>query len=149
MPKITPANHPVIAGSGYLPPHDRAVAGRSRIDIAAAGRLGQFGANLVTLMPGAWSSQRHWHSHEDELIVVLSGSLVLVEDGGETQMHPGDIATFKAGIPIGHHLQNRGSEAATLLAIGTDLPDLDECRYPDIDMQYSPATGFTRKPARR
>lgn len=145
MPKLTPANHPVITSTGYLPPHDRAVAGRSRIDIAAAGNLSQFGANLVTLLPGAWSSQRHWHTAEDELVVMLTGTLVLVEDQGETELHPGDIATFAAGIPIGHHLQNRSPEPATFLAIGTDRPATDECHYPDIDMFWTEATGYTTK----
>ena len=148
MPKITPANHPVLTSTGYLPPHDAAIAGRSRVDIAAAGNLTQFGANLVTLAPGAWSSQRHWHSIEDELVVMLTGALVLVEDGGETEMHPGDIATFKAGAPNGHHLQNRSAAPATFVAIGTDRPDSDECHYPDIDMFWSGAAGFTKKTRR-
>jgi len=145
MPKFTPANHPVLTGTDYLPPHDAAVAGRSRIDIAGAGALTQFGANLVTLAPGAWSSQRHWHSAEDELIVMLTGTLILVEDAGETDMHPGDIATFKAGTPNGHHLQNRSTTPASFIAVGTDRPGSDECHYPDIDMHWSNAGGFTRK----
>jgi uncharacterized cupin superfamily protein len=31
------------------------------------------GAQHVVLKPGAWSSQRHWHDDEDELLVMLSG----------------------------------------------------------------------------
>jgi len=96
--------------------------------------LSQFGANLVTLAPGAWSSQRHWHSAEDELVLIISGHLVLVEDDGETMMNPGDLATFKAGIANGHHLQNRSTAPALFLAIGTDRPEIDHCHYPDIDM---------------
>ncbi len=144
MPRIDPAEHPVRTATGYLPPYDQAVSGRSRVSIGEAGGLSQFGANLLTLQPGAWSSQRHWHSAEDELVVVLSGSLVLVEEGGETLLAPGDIATFKAGMPNGHHLQNRSNAPASFLAIGPDRPD-DECHYPDIDMHWSKATGFTRK----
>ncbi len=145
MPKIDPAVHPVLTGSGYLPPYRDAVSGRSWIAIGSAGGLSQFGANLVTLAPGTWSSQRHWHSAEDELVIMVSGTLVLVEDGGETPMHPGDIATFKAGESNGHHLQNRGSAPAVFLAVGTDRPSEDECHYPDIDMFWSEATGFTTK----
>ena len=148
MPKIDPAAHPVLSGSGYLPPYRDAVAGRSRIAIGVAGGLTQFGANLVTLIPGGWSSQRHWHSSEDEMIIMVSGSAVLVEDGSETVLRPGDIATFKAGTPNGHHLQNRGAEPAVFLAIGTDNPGTDECHYPDIDMFWSEATGFTGKATR-
>ena len=43
--------------------------------------LTQFGVNLVTLPPGAWSSQRHWHSHEDEFVYVLEGEPGCVLDG--------------------------------------------------------------------
>jgi uncharacterized cupin superfamily protein len=144
MPRIDPVQHPRLTSTGYLPPYDKAVAGRSRVSVSAAGGLTQFGANLITLEPGAWSSQRHWHSAEDELVVMLSGSLVLVEEGGETLLTPGDVATFKAGVPNGHHLQNRSDSAATFLAIGPDLPD-DECHYPDADMHWSAARGYVRK----
>jgi uncharacterized cupin superfamily protein len=77
---------------------------------------------------------------------MISGEAVLVEDGGETPLRPGDIATFKAGTPDGHHLQNRGSGPAIFLAIGNDDPVNDQCHYPDIDMHYAPATGFVPKP---
>ncbi|OYU15877.1 MAG: transcriptional regulator [Alphaproteobacteria bacterium PA4] len=146
MPKIDPAQHPLLSHTTYLPPYQAAVAGRSWVAIGTAGGLSQFGANLVTLAPGAWSSQRHWHSAEDELVVMLSGELVLVEDAGETVLGPGDIATFAAAVPDGHHLQNRSTAPATFLAIGTDRPDDDQCHYPDIDQYWSLATGYVPKP---
>lgn len=144
MPKIDCTSLPVNAGSHYLPPHHLPVAGRRWQAVAAAGGLTQFGANLVTLAPGAWSSQRHWHSHEDEMLVVLEGEAVLVEDDGETVLKPGDIACFPAGVANGHHLQNRSALPCRFLAIGTDRQDVDECHYPDIDMHLDPA-GFRRK----
>jgi uncharacterized cupin superfamily protein len=67
----------------------------------------KFGFNVCTLKPGAASSQRHWHENEDELIYVLEGEVVLCEDGGETELRPGDAATWKAGVPNGHCLINR------------------------------------------
>ena len=146
MPKIDLSSLPANTGSGYLAPYRAAVAGRSWRAVAASGGLTQFGANLVTLPPGVWSSQRHWHSAEDELVVMLSGVLLLVEDDAETLLGPGDIATFKAGTPNGHHLQNRTDAVATFLAIGTDRPVEDECHYPDIDMYWSLATDFAPKP---
>ncbi len=145
MPRIDPSQHSSLSTTGYLPPYDEAVRGRGRVDIAQAGGLTQFGANLVTLAPGAWSSQRHWHSAEDELVVMLSGHLILVEEGGETPLAPGDLATFKANVANGHHLQNRSTAPATFLAVGTDFPEEDICHYPDADMVWSGRTGFTRK----
>ena len=38
--------------------------------------LTDFGVNLVRLPPGKWSSQRHWHTHEDEFVYVLRGEVV-------------------------------------------------------------------------
>jgi uncharacterized cupin superfamily protein len=147
MPKIDPEMLPALNHSGYLAPFRSAVAGRSWKAVAAASGLTQFGANLVTLAPGAWSSQRHWHSAEDEMVVVLVGELVLVEDNGETILGPGDIAAFPAGAPNGHHLQNRSTEPAHFVAIGTDRPAEDTCHYPDIDQYWSEATGFVAKNA--
>jgi len=144
MPKIDPSALPVGSASSYLPPHDRAVAGRTWQAVAAAGGITQFGANLVTLPPGGWSSQRHWHSHEDELLVILAGEAVLVEEDGETILRPGDIACFPASAPNGHHLQNRSAAPCRFLAIGTDHPATDQCHYPDIDMHLDP-NGFRRK----
>lgn len=145
MPKIEPADLPILSGSGYLPPYRDAVAGRRWVGVGVAGGLTQFGANLVTLAPGGWSSQRHWHSAEDEMVIMVSGCAVLVEETGETVLQPGDIATFKAGTPNGHHLQNRSNQPVVFVAVGTDHPATDECHYPDIDMFWSEETGFTTK----
>jgi uncharacterized cupin superfamily protein len=147
MPKIDPTTLPAISRSGYIAPHHLPVAGRHWRAIGAAAGLTHFGANLVTLEPGAWSSQRHWHSHEDELVVMISGEAVLVEGDGETPLRPGDIATFTAGAANGHHLQNRSTAPAVFLAIGNDDPVNDQCHYPDVDMHYAPASGFTTKPS--
>lgn len=144
MPRIDPAALPVNTGSNYLPPHHEAVTGRSWQAVAVAGGLTQFGANLVMLPPGAWSSQRHWHSNEDEMVVMLTGEAVLVDEYGETLLAAGDIACFAAGEANGHHLQNRSALPCRFLAVGTDRIDIDECHYPDIDMHLDPA-GFCRK----
>ena len=97
----------------------------------------QFGVNFVRLPPGAWSSQRHWHTSTDELVYVLSGELVLVTDDGEEILRAGDAAGFKANDPNGHHLQNRSAEDATFLEIGTRLAS-DSATYPDVDLLSPP-----------
>ena len=33
--------------------------------------LTQFGVNLLRLTPGVWSSQRHWHTEQDEFVYVF------------------------------------------------------------------------------
>jgi len=122
---------------------------RSWREVAAAGGLTDFGANIVVLEPGAWSSQRHWHTAEDELVVVLRGELTLVTDAGAEPLLPGECATFKKGVRDGHHLQNRSNALATFLAVGRDAPEEDACAYPDIDQFWSKATGYVRPSERR
>ncbi|HEX7081608.1 MAG TPA: cupin domain-containing protein [Gammaproteobacteria bacterium] len=138
MPKIELEEAPVLKGSSYPPPFDVPCRNRSALRLGLAAGLTQFGVNLVTLPPGAWSSQRHWHAKEDELVYVLSGEVVLVEDEGETVLGPGDCAAWKAGVRNGHHLVNRSSEDARLLVVGT-RDDTDWGEYPDIDLRFGPA----------
>lgn len=124
----------VRRGSGYPPPHDGPCRDRERRPLGDAGGLTQFGVNLLTLNPGVWSSQRHWHAHEDEFVWVVEGEVVLIDEAGEMVLRPGDCAAFKAGDPNGHHLINRSNAPAKVLEIGTRDPERDSCDYPDIDM---------------
>jgi uncharacterized cupin superfamily protein len=125
---------PAARGSGYPAPFGEPCKLRFRRRLGDAGGLTQFGVNLLTLPPGAWSSQRHWHTAEDEFVFVLAGEVVLVTDDGEEILRTGDCAGFPAGVPNGHHLQNRSGHDATLIEIGTRQPDDDEGCYPDIDL---------------
>jgi uncharacterized cupin superfamily protein len=126
-----------VVGSTYPPPFDEPCRKRERRRLGDAAGLVQFGVNLLRLPPGAWSSQRHWHTHGDEFIYVLSGEVVLATDAGEEVLHAGDCAGFKAGDRNGHCLQNRSAADAHVLEIGTRSPE-DAADYPDIDM-VSPA----------
>ena len=143
MPKIDLANAPVRTGSRYPAPHDAPCRGRHRLQLGDAGGLTQFGVNLLTLKPGVWSSQRHWHRLEDEFVQILSGEVVLVTDAGEEVLRAGDCAAFPAGVQDGHHLINRSDADAVLLEVGTRSGG-DSGVYPDIDMLFG-ASGFTRK----
>jgi uncharacterized cupin superfamily protein len=147
MPKLDLSKIPVRGGTGYPPPHDEAVRHRTYQRLADAAGLTGFGANRVILAPGAWSSQRHWHSHSDEFLVMLEGDAVLIDDDGEHPMAPGDFAAFKAGDKNGNHLVNRTNKDAVFLVIGSHHPD-DSGGYPDIDMQFlskSQGGGFAKK----
>ncbi|MGH6869895.1 MAG: cupin domain-containing protein [Rhizomicrobium sp.] len=145
MPKIDIAAIPPRLGSGYPAPFDREVCDRVKLRLGDAGGLVDFGVNLTRLPPGAWSSQRHWHSGEDEFVFVVSGELVLVSDSGEEILRAGDCAAFPKAVANGHHLINRGKETATYLEVGSRTLN-DICSYPDIDMHLDKTRGgFTRK----
>jgi uncharacterized cupin superfamily protein len=140
MPKITVSAVPVRIGTGYPAQFNNVCAGRTRKKLGDAGGLTAFGVNLMTLPPGKWSSQRHWHSHEDEFVYLLEGELTLVEDEQETVLYPGDCAAFPKGSGNGHHLQNRGSMVAVYLEVGSRHPD-DLTTCSDIDMKSSNRDG--------
>ena len=134
MPKIDIDALKVDTYTGYPEPFRQAVLGRERKRLGNAVGLDQFGVNLSRLKPGAASSQRHWHQHEDELVYVLEGELVLCEDGGETMLKPGDAAGWKAGVPNGHCLINRTNRDAVYIEVGSRAPH-ETANYPDIDMR--------------
>jgi uncharacterized cupin superfamily protein len=133
MPKIDIGGLPVDTRTGYPEPLNRVVMGRERKRLGNAVGLDQFGVNLTTLKPGAASALRHWHEKEDELVYVLQGEVVLVEDGGETVLMPGDAAGFKASTPNGHNLINRSQSDAVYLEIGT-RSKIETAHYPDVDL---------------
>ncbi|MEH6437636.1 cupin domain-containing protein [Massilia sp. DD77] len=134
MTRLDLSSIPVVSGTGYPAPFAQAVDGRTRQALGDAGGLSQFGVNLVELQPGAASSQRHWHSHEDEFVMMVSGELVLITDEGETLMRAGDCAAFPAGKPNGHHLVNRGWGPGVFLVVGSRVKE-DVATYPDIDLR--------------
>lgn len=136
MKKIELATVPMRHGTRYPPPYDLPCRNRQRWQLGDAAGLSQFGVNLLRLPPGAWSSQRHWHSAEDEFVYVLEGELVLVTDAGEELLHPGDCAGFPAGDPNGHHLVNRSAADAVVLEIGSRAPASDATTYPGIDLAF-------------
>ncbi|MEZ5828694.1 MAG: cupin domain-containing protein [Hyphomicrobiales bacterium] len=134
-------------GSGYPAPFAEPFMGRAKRALGDALGLSQFGVNLTTLEPGAWSSQRHWHEQEDELIYVLDGEVTLVTDAGETVLRPGMVAGFPAGRPDGHQLINRSDKPVRILEVGTRAPN-EEAEYSDIDMKARKVDGvfvFTHK----
>ena len=137
MPKLDLKSIPERRGSDYPEPFDKQPANRVRQRLGDAGGLTQFGVNLIRLPPGAWSSQRHWHSEEDEFIYVVTGEVVLITDLGEEVMRAGECAAFPRNSPNGHHLVNRSGATVVCLEVGTRDPT-DMTFYPDIDMVFDP-----------
>jgi uncharacterized cupin superfamily protein len=133
--RIDPKTIRASVGSDYPPPHGEPCAARIRRRLGDVAGLTNFGVNLLRLPPGTWSSRRHWHTAE--------GEVVLVTDAGEETLRPGECAGFKAGAEDGHHLQNRSQADVVLLEVGSRKAE-DAGDYPDIDMRFSPH-GYTRK----
>jgi len=148
MKKIDLAAIPVQTEQNYPPPFDTPCIGQGTQRLGRAAGLTMFGVNLSRLPPGVWSSQRHWHTHEDEFVMVVEGELTLVTDAGEEILRPGDCAAFKAGDRDGHHLINKSDRDALVLEVGNASPE-DVCDYPDIDMTAGPGPGYFHRDGTR
>jgi uncharacterized cupin superfamily protein len=135
------ASVPTKMGSDYPAPFGEPLAGRVVHRVSRGGGLTDFLANHVTIPPGGWSSQRHWHEGEDELVVVLSGEGVLVDDHGRHPVAAGSIMTFPKAVANGHRLQNEGATSLVLLAVS--LEEKSTVHYPDIDLLWRPDVGET------
>lgn len=148
MPKLDLDAIPQTNATGYPPPFDEEVEGRWYRRLAPASGLTRMGASHVVLRPGAYSSQRHWHREEDELVIMLEGEAVLIEDEGEISVRPGDILAWPAGVENGHRLHNRSAEDCVFVAISAGSREEDSGEYPDIDMVFD-AEGYARKDGTR
>ncbi|MEO6092037.1 MAG: cupin domain-containing protein [Novosphingobium sp.] len=146
MPIIDVEAIPQTNRTGYPSPFDEAVSGRWYRRLAPATGLSELGASHVVLKPGAWSSQRHWHRGEDELLVMLTGEAVLVEDGGRTVLRPGDACAWAKGVENGHHLINESAEDCSFIAISAGRNE-GGC-YPDIDLMWTADDRYTTKDGR-
>ena len=143
MPKIDLDSIEQINRTGYPAPFDEPVAGRWYRRLAPATGLTDFAASHVTLKPGAWSSQRHWHDGEDEFLVMIAGEAVMIEDGGRTPMRAGDCAAFPKGTGDGHHLINESASDCVFVVVGagTNMGG----GYSDIDMLFTPDGSYIRR----
>ena len=138
MPKVDLSDIEQTSSTGYPAPYARDVAGRLYRRVGAVVGLTRLGISHCLLAPGAWSSQRHWHEGIDEIVVMLDGEAVLVEDNGETVLRPGDIATFVKDVATGHHLVNRSGRSCTFAAIDNSEGEGDY-HYPDADLVWNMA----------
>jgi len=149
LPALNPDTVLPRAGSNYPELLKAKVAGRSKRSLGVAVGLKNFGVNQVHLTPGAASSIRHWHTHQDEFVYVLAGELTLITDAGEQVLQAGMAAGFPAGKADGHQLVNRSQTDAVYLEVG-DRVSGDEVVYPDDDLAATQSTrwNFTHKDGR-
>jgi len=140
MPKVDLDSIPQSNKTTYPDPFAREVQGRLARRLGTAFGMTNLGASHVVLKPGAWSSQRHWHASEDELLVMLSGEAVMVEDahdenGGRTPLKPGDICAWPQGVENGHHIINESDADCCFLVVSAGART--HGGYSDIDMVFT------------
>jgi uncharacterized cupin superfamily protein len=147
-PALDPLSIDAVVGTRYPAEFSASTEKRAKRALTSALGLTQFGVNVTELSPGAASALRHWHSHEDEFVYVLSGEATLVTGAGARTLSAGMCAGFPAGVEDGHCIENRSEAPVVILEVGS-RSDLDTGNYPDVDLfcpagRYSEAK-FTRK----
>ena len=147
-PAADPADLEARTGTLVPEPFRSRLLPREKRALGDALGLTRIGVNLTTLLPGKESSMRHYHSHEDELIFVLEGEVVLRTDAGEQVLTAGTFAGFPAGATDGHQLVNRTGRPARYLEISNRDP-ADCAVFVDDDLQHAEERDgqpvFTRK----
>jgi uncharacterized cupin superfamily protein len=150
-PALDPMSLTPRTGTGYPEPYRSRVLPREKRALGDAVGLTKIGINHSVLAPGKESSMRHWHTHEDEFIYMLSGEVVLITDAGEQVLTAGMCAGFPASVDgktgDGHQLINRSSQPAIYLEVSNRDPR-DTAEYSDVDMKFhgvNAAIMFTRK----
>ena len=150
-PALDPMSLTPRTGTGYPEPYRSRVLPREKRALGDALGLKTIGINQTTLPPGKESSMRHWHTHEEEFIYVLSGEVVLRTDAGEQILQAGMCAGFPVPADArkgdGHQLINRSSQPAVYLEISNRDPR-DTAYYSDVDLVFHGVDApvrFTRK----
>ena len=144
-PALDPMTVAAVSRTGYPEPYASRVMPREKRALGDTLGLTRIGINHTTLAPGKESSMRHWHTHEDEFVIVLAGEVVLRTNDGEQILSAGMCAGFPAGAQEGHQLVNRSSRPAIYLEISNrDAQDTVYYPDPDVDLIATPM-GMTRK----
>ncbi|MBM3556095.1 MAG: cupin domain-containing protein [Alphaproteobacteria bacterium] len=148
LPALDPGTIEGVSRTGYPEPYRRHVAGRKKGALTERLGLTDFAVNITELAPGAWSALRHWHSAEDEFVMILEGTATLISDGGEQTLGPGMVAGFPKGRADAHHIVNKSDKPVRILEVGSRRPDDDAVVYPEADLAVAPGKKFVRKDGR-
>lgn len=147
MPKINLETIEASNATGYPPAYAQLVAGRRYRRLGPASGLTDFAVSHVVLSPGAASAARHWHVAEDEFVVIIEGTAVLVDDEGRHPMAAGDCAAFPKNDGNGHMLINESDAVCCFIVVGQTHNG--DCHYSDVDMRYNAADrSYTRRDGR-
>jgi uncharacterized cupin superfamily protein len=109
--------------------HGQRFAGRVRHLTKQFGDY-RVGVLIEELPPGKQSCPAHYHTHEEEHVLMLEGEATLRLGERTYTMKAGDYVCFPAGQPAGHCLINQGSATCRYLVIGERDPN-EVCVYTD------------------
>jgi uncharacterized cupin superfamily protein len=86
--------------------------------------------DLRMLPPEQYSFPYHFHRNAEELVLVLSGSMIMRTPEGFKALNQGDLVFFEMGTTGAHQFYNQDPIPCTYLDIKT-VREMDVCEYPD------------------
>jgi uncharacterized cupin superfamily protein len=108
------------------------------------------GVYIEELPPGSLSSVHHFHTLEEEHVLMLEGQATLILGNEESVLSAGDHIWFAANVEVAHHLENRSDTVCRFLVFGERTTD-DIVVYPEHNVMLVKALGrkaFTTRPFR-
>jgi uncharacterized cupin superfamily protein len=98
------------------------------------------GLRIQRIPPGARASRRHRHLFQEELLIVMGGTGVLIHDAERVPVKAGDCIAYNAGDPAAHTFENTGDTPMVIWAFG-DRRDHEVCLYPDEGLAFVEGLG--------
>lgn len=101
----------------------------------------RLGASLYEVSPGQATFPYHWHSANEELLIVLAGTPSLRSPSGWRELAEGEVVALPVGESGAHQVLNRSEEPVRFLVVSEmNAPEMSF--YPDTNKIGS----FTRPP---
>jgi uncharacterized cupin superfamily protein len=88
------------------------------------------GYQAALLPPGQAVCPQHWHTVDEELLLIWQGAPLLYTPAGETRLRRGDMVHFPVGERGAHRLHNDTDQECIVLLLASN-EGADVCFYPD------------------
>ena len=124
-------------------PFDYGFGGAIKATMADVGRtLGSktIGLTIQTVGPGCFSSRRHKHVFQEEILVVMEGTGVLHHGDERVAVSPGDCVCYVPEDPEAHAFENTGATDLVVWAFGNRFPH-EIALYPDQGVAFVEGLG--------
>jgi len=100
----------------------------------------KIGLIVQTVAPGKRSSRRHRHLFQEELLIVMAGSGVLLHGDERVPVTAGTCVCYRAGDPDAHTFENSGEQDLVIWAFGNRFPH-EVALYPDEGVAFVEVLG--------
>lgn len=117
---------------------DRDLGAARGTRLGPAAGLERLGCTLYELDPGGQAAPYHSHHGNEELLVVLEGTLELRTPEGTREIGAGAVVGFPTGPGGAHRLRNRSPERARYVIVST-------MRFPEVAEQLDTGTILAMK----